>query len=581
MAEAPKSCSYCNAHLEPGATKCRECGKQVARANLPAGKAAWIAATALVILCIGGGLWVFREVGARKQSSAKLVNSASETNPAALPDGTTISYARSEDGDRLVLTVVSASDPVLFFDNNADGAIDRGDAGYAVDSWGAPCVFRLKRALEHPVCGSAPSGARIKITSLDQTVEPGGRGRRSFLWSIPLAELGFSDRQASFSVGLFDEARQTFAYYPARPFERVYHLQIHSSPNAQSTPPLPPSPMPSVARSPATVKTTIPAPSVEYLEANPATLQSAGNVQLRWSVKNAGDVVIQPDIGQRAPQDELTVSVNKSTSWTLTASGPGGTVVRTIAVTVAPPPPPHVDSFQVQPATVRQGESAKLRWSVSGTTTSVRIEPGFAALPASGERDVQVSATTTFALTAEGPGGSTSAQLTIQATPAAPVIALDASPNNLHPGDPTTLHWNVSGANTINLSPGVGAVAAVGSIVLRPIRTIRYSMIAQGPGGSSERDETIIVVRPSGPSSGQIVWTGEIHGYQLVTISRDRADVGQLQGALPGLPCIVQPTDEKDVSIASSPGPRNDYSRLILRVKGHGHMKVVLNWSLQ
>ncbi len=584
MTEATKFCSYCSRPLEGGASACRECGRRVARSILPAGSAAWIAATALALICVATGWWLLSNFIGHKQPPTNLANSAAETDPIKLPDGTAISYARSEDGDRLVLTVVSISDPVLYFDNNGDGVIDSGDRGYAVDSWSMPCVFRLRKDLEHAACGSAPSAAHVKVTSLDHTVGPGERGRRSFVWSIPLAELGFSDHQASFSIGLFDEATQTFAYFPARPFEHVYHLRIPTAPEVEAAPA--PPPIIPIISGPGGEKATIPAPSIEYLEVNPATLQETGNVQLRWSVKNTADVVIQPDIGQRAPQGELSIPVNKSTTWTLTASGPGGTVSRSIAVSLVPPPappptPPHVDSFNVQPVMVPEGASARLSWSVSGNTTSVSIEPGFAALPASGERDVQIGATTTFSLTAEGPGGSTAAQLTVYATPAAPVITLEASPNNLHPGDTTTLRWNVSGANKINLYPSVGPVAAVGFLVLRPIRTIRYSLIAQGPGGSSERDETIIVVRPPGPTSGQIIWTGEVHGYQLVTIDRDHADVGQLQGTLPGLPCIVQPTDEKKVSIASSPGPRNNYTRMILRVKGHGRIKVVLNWSLQ
>ena len=94
------------------------------------------------------------------------------------------------------------------------------------------------------------------------------------------------------------------------------------------------------------------------------------------------------------------------------------------------------------------------------------------------------------------------------------------------------------------------------------------------------RELTVPVSAP-GRTSGQIIWTGNVSGVQLVTIDKDHADVGELQGALPGLPCIIQPSNEKKVSVASTPGPRNNYERLVLRVTGNGPTKVVIKWSLQ
>jgi hypothetical protein len=80
---------------------------------------------------------------------------------------------------------------------------------------------------------------------------------------------------------------------------------------------------------------------------------------------------------------------------------------------------------------------------------------------------------------------------------------------------------------------------------------------------------------------GQIVWTGEVHGSQLISIDRDRADSGQLQGALPGAPCILQMVTTKNISIASTPGPRNNYERMVLRVQGNGQVRVIIDWVLQ
>jgi hypothetical protein len=84
----------------------------------------------------------------------------------------------------------------------------------------------------------------------------------------------------------------------------------------------------------------------------------------------------------------------------------------------------------------------------------------------------------------------------------------------------------------------------------------------------------------TGPSSGEVVWEGVVKGTEIITIEGGRADSGTLRGALPGVAVLVQPTDAKKVSIASSPGPRNGFNRLVFRVSGNGNTRVVIKWSL-
>jgi hypothetical protein len=84
----------------------------------------------------------------------------------------------------------------------------------------------------------------------------------------------------------------------------------------------------------------------------------------------------------------------------------------------------------------------------------------------------------------------------------------------------------------------------------------------------------------SGPSSGEIIWEGDVKGTTLVTIDNNHADVGTLTGALPGILCLIQPADPKRVSIASTPAPYNQYKRIVFRVSGNGRTRVVIRWSL-
>jgi hypothetical protein len=85
----------------------------------------------------------------------------------------------------------------------------------------------------------------------------------------------------------------------------------------------------------------------------------------------------------------------------------------------------------------------------------------------------------------------------------------------------------------------------------------------------------------SGPSSGSIVWQGEVHGTTLVTINGTASDSGQvLSGALPGVLVMVQPADAKHVGIAGTPAPSNAFRRLTLRIQGNGVLQEVIRWSI-
>lgn len=491
-------------------------------------------------------------------------------------------------GDSIRLGISAQADPVVYVDVNQDGRVDVGDLRYAT-AGSRPCVQRLGPDEGAAVCDVSLSHATVRVErSADAT---------TVTWVIPKSELQMGSDGADIAIQIFHEASQLGEFYPDEPFHNVYHLAFTPAVPLPAIHPTEQQAAPSPSEDGSNEETkekqepaegagpTSPAaqsaPTIQSFASSVDGTQPGGDVTLTWAVTPDASVQIEPDIGAVPAVGQRVIEVQHTTNYLLIAKGAGGISSRQLTVRVEALPAPQIESFVSDAEAAPSGGTAHLTWSVVGNASHVSINPGFDSLPPKGDRAVVVKETTDYTLSAEGPGGSAVAKVTIRATPLPPVITLEASPNNLHPGDVTTLRWNVTGADTINLYPGVGAVAAAGSIVLRPIRTIRYSMIAQGAGGNSERDETILVVRPSGPSSGQIVWTGQVHGLQLVTIDGNHADTGKIEGALPGLPCIVQPVDEKDVSIASSPGPRNNYTRLVLRVKGNGNRRVVLNWSLQ
>lgn len=86
----------------------------------------------------------------------------------------------------------------------------------------------------------------------------------------------------------------------------------------------------------------------------------------------------------------------------------------------APKPAPAIRSFTVEPGSITAGQSATLSWAVENAD-SVNIS-GIGAVQSTGNRSVSPSSTTTYRLTATGPGGTTerSVTLSVSAPPPPP-----------------------------------------------------------------------------------------------------------------------------------------------------------------
>jgi peptidoglycan-associated lipoprotein len=102
---------------------------------------------------------------------------------------------------------------------------------------------------------------------------------------------------------------------------------------------------------------------------------------------------------------------------------------------IPPPPPPApaatapngappasrpvVAEFAVEPSTIERGQSASLRWSVTGST-NVSINNGIGTVPADGNRRITPAGTTSYTLTASSANGDTTATATVTVTAPAP-----------------------------------------------------------------------------------------------------------------------------------------------------------------
>src|ERR1700723_755875 len=103
----------------------------------------------------------------------------------------------------------------------------------------------------------------------------------------------------------------------------------------------------------------------------------------------------------------------------------------------AAPPAPVVAQFSAEPTSIQRGQSSTLRWQVNGNAPAVSIDQTIGTVQNTGNRRVFPSESTTYTLTATGPGGSPPASATVSGTapppppepppPAKPTVTLDSA----------------------------------------------------------------------------------------------------------------------------------------------------------
>lgn len=107
---------------------------------------------------------------------------------------------------------------------------------------------------------------------------------------------------------------------------------------------VPPPPPPPAEAAPAPTAPSVLKPAINSFTAEPSTIERGQSSTLSWSISNATDMSIDHGIGAVQSRGQRQVFPNSTTTYTLTANGPGGSDTRSVTVEVtaaaAPPPPP-------------------------------------------------------------------------------------------------------------------------------------------------------------------------------------------------------------------------------------------------
>lgn len=94
-----------------------------------------------------------------------------------------------------------------------------------------------------------------------------------------------------------------------------------------------------VSQAPVTTSTTTapPAPArpTVTLQASSTFIQRGESTTLSWSSTNATTLTLSPGVGTVAPEGNSKVTPGDSTTYTITANGPGGTADQSVRITVA------------------------------------------------------------------------------------------------------------------------------------------------------------------------------------------------------------------------------------------------------
>ena len=188
---------------------------------------------------------------------------------------------------------------------------------------------------------------------------------------------------------------------------------------------------------------SLPPPSIDTFTATPSTLVLGNTFQLNWSVSGTVNSVNITDVGNVNTSGTATILPGGDITYTITATGPGGTVAKSVAIDVHIPPQ---ISFSVDKSQIVGGDTATLTWSVTGDADTMSINPGIGGTNLSGTQLIQPSQDTTYTAVASGLGGTDTEQLTVEVV-YPPEVSL-TGPLSTDYGNDITLTFNADNAVT-------------------------------------------------------------------------------------------------------------------------------------
>ena len=258
---------------------------------------------------------------------------------------------------------------------------------------------------------------------------------------------------------------------------------------------------------------TYPTPSVS-LSISPSAIIQGQSATISWSAYNSTSQNIT-SLGNVGGSGSQSISPSSSTSYTLTGNYYGYTNA-SISRTLTVYQPPSIQ-FNVDDSEIVSGANTMLRWNVSGDVDSVTISPAIGSTLIVSNSVISPTVTTTYTLSASGPGGTGSATVTVFVVDP-PTVTING-PIVVNYGDNVTISHEMTKAITtyelqiletdldnnivtppespVNLGPGQSVNSTYTHYVTyhdRGPRTIAYILYGVGQSGLSAIDQLIVPI---------------------------------------------------------------------------------------
>ncbi len=203
------------------------------------------------------------------------------------------------------------------------------------------------------------------------------------------------------------------------------------------------------------------APSCDFLNASRTSVPNGGgDVTLTWGTTGATSVKLN---GALVDADGTkTVRVNTNTTYTIRATNAAGNDDCVVSVTVAPPVIAACEYLRASPTSLEEGGgTTRLSWDTTNAR-NVRIS-GVGAVGADGSRDVDITRTTTFVLTADNLSADEDCRVTVivEHDQPEPICVLTIDDSSIDEDESTTLRWETRYVDRFEINEGIGSVTPV------------------------------------------------------------------------------------------------------------------------
>jgi murein DD-endopeptidase MepM/ murein hydrolase activator NlpD len=182
-----------------------------------------------------------------------------------------------------------------------------------------------------------------------------------------------------------------------------------------------------------------PKPTLSF-NVNPDLVNTGSSATISWSSTNAASCSASGSwSGTKSLSGSQTVTPTQNSTYSMTCTGPGGSISRNDSVVVLQPKP--AVSIVASPVVIDYGATSTLTWAAQNASSCTALGAWSVegSKPTSGTKSISPVSTATYGLTCTGSGGTTDAEVTVTVNPQppGPEIRVDGNGATISDGDTT------------------------------------------------------------------------------------------------------------------------------------------------